>query len=279
MDRLSSRSSRPLAPILTPYAPECPLASPASSIARPDRDLRTCDVLVVGAGAAGLFAGLAARGALDAKGGVLEPPADAPDVVLLNNETRLGLKILISGGGRCNLTNAATDEQDYLTDSPKALRSLLRGLPSEAVQAFFRSRGLAQYEEPLGKVFPVTNKARDVLGLLLAEVKRTGIDLIAPAEVTALRPPSNAGERWRASLSDGSHWSARRLVLATGGKSLPKTGSRGFGLTALRELGHTIDRTVPALTPLLLEPGGPLDGLAGLTVPAVLTLAPASAQP
>lgn len=253
------------------------MAAPkAPQIARRDRERRSCDVLVVGAGAAGLFAGLAARGAIDAKGGLANPAADAPDVVLLNNETRLGLKILVSGGGRCNLTNASVDERDYLSDSPKVVRSLLRGFPSEATQAFFTSRGLKQYEEPLGKVFPVTNKARDVLGLLLREVERAGIDLIAPAEVTAIRP---GGTQWLALLSDGSEWRARRLILATGGKSLPKTGSRGFGLEALTSLGHDLERAVPALTPLLLHPGGPLDGLAGLTIPAVLTLAPSSVSP
>lgn len=255
------------------------MAPKVPQIARPDRERRSCDVLVVGAGAAGLFAGLAARGALDAGGGAGSVPPGAPDVVLLNNEARLGLKILVSGGGRCNLTNACVDERDYLTDKPKVVRSLLRSFPSQAVRDFFQARGLKQYEEPLGKVFPVTNKARDVLGRLLDAVQECGIDLVAPAEVTAIRPSETKPGAWEAVLADGSSWRAERLVLATGGKSLPKTGSRGFGLQALAELGHSVERTVPALTPLLFEPGGPLDGLAGLTIPAVLTLAPASASP
>ena len=255
------------------------MAAKVPQIARLDRERRSCDVLVVGAGAAGLFAGLAARGALEPKGGVASIGPGAPDVVLLNNEARLGLKILVSGGGRCNLTNATVDEGDYLSDTPKVVRSLLRGFPSEAVRAFFQARGLKHYEEPLGKVFPATNKARDVLARLLDAVQESGIDLIAPAEVCQIRPPETAGGEWIATLSDGSAWRAKRLILATGGKSLPKTGSRGFGLQALNELGHTIERTVPALTPLLFEPGGPLDGLAGLTIPAVLTLAPASVSP
>ena len=229
------------------------MAAKVPQIARLDRERRSCDVLVVGAGAAGLFAGLAARGALEPKGGVASIGPGAPDVVLLNNEARLGLKILVSGGGRCNLTNATVDEGDYLSDTPKVVRSLLRGFPSEAVRAFFQARGLKHYEEPLGKVFPATNKARDVLARLLDAVHESGIDLIAPAEVCQIRPPETAGGEWTATLSDRSAWRAKRLILATGGKSLPKTGSRGFGLQALAELGHTI--------------------------PAVLTLAPASVSP
>lgn len=254
-------------------------ATKVPQIARPDRERRSCDVLVVGAGAAGLFAGLAARGALGGKGERREVSAGAPDVVLLNNEARLGLKILVSGGGRCNLTNAVVDERDYLCDTPKVVRSLLRGFSSEAVRTFFRERGLKQYEEPLGKVFPVTNKARDVLGRLLEAVRESGIDLIAPAEVTAIRPSAARAGEWEAELDSGVVWRTRRLILATGGKSLPKTGSRGFGLGALAELGHRVEAPVPALTPLLFEPGGPLDGLAGLTIPVVLTLAPADANP
>ena len=98
------------------------------SIAIEDRCDRRCDVLVIGAGAAGLFAALAARGALDPDAGEGIVLGDGPDVVLLNNEARLGLKILVSGGGRCNLTNAQVDEADYETDVPRAVRSLLLSL-------------------------------------------------------------------------------------------------------------------------------------------------------
>ncbi|MDE0966411.1 MAG: NAD(P)/FAD-dependent oxidoreductase [Candidatus Latescibacteria bacterium] len=249
------------------------------SIAVEDRRERRCDVLVVGAGAAGLFAALAARGGLDPDAGEGLLTAHAPGVVLLNNEARLGLKILVSGGGRCNLTNAQVDENDYESDAPRAVKGLLRGFPAAAVRTFFRARGCPTYTEPMGKVFPQSDSAADVLGTLLGAVEAAGIPLIAPAEVTRLDPPVLAGERWLVRLGDGSQWQPQCVVIATGGKSLPKTGSRGFGLQELERLGHRIIAPLPALTPLLLRRDGPLAGLSGLTVPAVLTLAPRGMKP
>ncbi|MDA0338153.1 MAG: NAD(P)/FAD-dependent oxidoreductase, partial [bacterium] len=110
-------------------------------------------------------------------------------------------------------------------------------------------------------------------------VAAAGITLVAPAEVTRLEPPTTTAARWVVQLADGSAWQPRRVVLATGGRSLPKTGSRGFGLEELARLGHSIEPSLPALTPLHLNSAGPLTGLAGLTVPAVLTLAPRAIQP
>lgn len=241
-----------------------------------ERSDRRCDILVVGAGAAGLLAALAARGVLGADGRSLPLRADAPDVVLLNNESRVGLKILVSGGGRCNLTNARTEERDYETDAPHLVRRLLRGFPPRSIRTFFESRGCALREEALGKVFPRSDAARDILRVLLDTVERAGIALLAPAEVVDLVP---ADGDMRVALADGAAWKARRVILATGGKSLPKTGSRGFGLELLNRLGHALIPALPGLTPLLLEPTSPLAGLAGLTVPAVLTLAPAGTSP
>jgi predicted Rossmann fold flavoprotein len=250
-----------------------PASLPTAASKRPDR---SCDVLVVGAGAAGLLAALAARGVLGPGGESLPVPPNAADVVLLNNESRLGLKILVSGGGRCNLTNAQVTEADYDTDAPHLVRRLLRGFPSASIRAFFEGQGCRLYEEPLGKIFPRSDNAGDVLRVLLEAVVRAEIPLIAPAEVVNIQPAEAGLE---AKLADGGIWKARRVVLATGGKSLPKTGSRGFGLQLLSRLGHELAPAFPALTPLLLDPKTPLNGLAGLTVPAVLTLAPLSAEP
>ncbi|MBT7858969.1 MAG: hypothetical protein HN712_01605 [Gemmatimonadetes bacterium] len=244
-----------------------------------DRQDHTCDVLVVGAGAAGLLAALAARGVVDADGRGCPVPESPPDVVLLNNEPRLGLKILVSGGGRCNLTNAQVTEGDYESDAPRAVKGLLRGFSAAAAQTFFNSRHCPLHEEDLGKVFPQSNEAQQVLHVLLDAVANAGIPIVAPATVTRLQPPELAADRWRVTVTEGAAWEPRKVILATGGKSLPKTGSRGFGLQELARLGHTIAPPMPALTPLLLGSDGPLAGLAGLTVPAVLTLTPRGVQP
>ncbi len=233
------------------------------------------DVLVVGAGAAGLLAALAARGVVLPGGAMRDVPPAAPSVALLNNEARLGLKILVSGGGRCNVANAEVDERDYQTDAPHLLRGVLRAFPSASTRALFEGQGCPLYAEPLGKLFPRSDRARDVLDVLLRAVARAGIPLVAPAEVTDVAP----GAPWRVALGDGRRCEAKRVVIATGGKSLPKTGSRGFGLDLLARLGHGVEPPLPALTPLLLGADGPLRGLAGLTVPSVLTLAPRSATP
>ncbi len=234
---------------------------------RPDR---RCDILVVGAGAAGLLAALAARGALGADGRRRRPPRDAPDVVVLNNVARIGLKILVSGGGRCNVTNAFVDEHDYDTDAPHLVRRILRGFPPDSIRTFFESRGCPLYEEPLGKVFPRSNRARDVLDVLLEAVREASIPMIAPAVVSSVEPADGG---LAVAVSDRRPWFARRVIIATGGKSLPKTGSRGFGFGLLARLGHGVLPTVPGLTSLVLKPTSPVRGLAGLTVPAVLTAA------
>lgn len=252
-------------------------ATPASfSTAPAHRPDRRCDILVVGAGAAGLLAALAARGVLGADGRSLPLPSDAPDVVLLNNESRLGLKILVSGGGRCNLTNAQIDERDYESDAPHLVRRLLRGFPSASIQTFFESRDCPLHQEALGKLFPRSNDARDILRVLLQAVAHARIPLIAPAEVVDLCAVDGG---MQAQLASGAPWRARRVILATGGKSLPKTGSRGFGLELLERLGHGLAPALPGLTPVRLDPTSPLAGLAGLTVPAVLSLVPVGCTP
>ena len=245
----------------------------------PDLTPREADVVVVGAGAAGLLPALSARGAVAPDGALRAPPPGAPTVVLLTNEPRLGLKILVSGGGRCNVTNARVSERDYDTDVPRQLKGLLRGFPSAAAQRLFESAGCPLYSEPLGKLFPRSDRAQDVLHVLLDGLVAAEIPLVAPAEVEGLDPPTAPDAPWTVRLAHGHNWSARRVILATGGKSLPKTGSRGAGFQILAALGHAVRQPVPALTPVLFADASPVHALAGLTTPTVLTLAAADAQP
>ncbi len=234
------------------------------------------DVLVIGAGAAGTIASIAARGAVDDRGGATAVPRDAPSVRLLDGAPKVGLKILVSGGGRCNVTNEAVDERDYESDAPKVVRGTLRGFPPEAVRAFFETRGCPLYAEPLGKLFPTTDRARDVLATLLDATERSGAVLERGARVVDVERDA---DRFVTRTDDGRAFASRRLVVATGGKSLPRTGSRGFGFELAARFGHAVVSPLPALTPLFLGDDSPLAALAGVTVPATLSLVPRGAPP
>jgi predicted flavoprotein YhiN len=216
---------------------------------------------VIGAGAAGVFAALAARGTLDGKGGFGPPSPGAPAVILLDGQERPGRKILVSGGGRCNVTNVRVTERDYDTDAPAAVRGLLAGFPPSAVRAFFEGRGVPLAEEPVGKLFPRSAKARDVWEALLGALDAAGVErrFGAPAAEVA-----REGDGWRV---DGLR--ARRVVLATGGRSVPATGSTGFGYGLAASLGHAVVEPVPALAGLR---GATPDGFSGITLPAILSV-------
>jgi predicted flavoprotein YhiN len=218
-------------------------------------------VVVVGAGAAGIFAALAARGAMDAKGRSLPPPADAPPVLLLDGKERIGRKILISGGGRCNVTNASVTDRDFDTDSAAVVRGLLAGFPPASVRAFFAARGVPLAEEPMGKLFPASGGARGVLDALAAALEEAGVERAFGTPVGEI---ARDGDGW---IVEGRR--ARRVVVATGGRSVPQTGSTGFGYALAVLLGHELVEPVPALAALR---GGTPERLAGVTLPAILTV-------
>jgi predicted Rossmann fold flavoprotein len=202
----------------------------------------TVDVAVVGAGAAGLMTAIAARRA--------DPSLR---VVVLEGAARPGAKILVSGGARCNVTNTVVNETDFWGGRRTIIRNVLRGFPVTDTIAFFWDLGVTLHEEPGGKLFPDSNRARDVLVALLDALSRSGASLLAPARVRRI---AREGDRFVIDTSRGSMTSTS-VVLATGGQSLPKTGSDGEGYGFARELGHTIVPTTPALAPLLLDVGSP----------------------
>lgn len=221
------------------------------------------DIVVIGAGAAGTFAALSAAGAIADDGTPTPPPGDAPRVLLLDGMAEPGRKILISGGGRCNVTNEVVTADDFITSTTKLVRNALRAFGPADIRRFFTARGVDLHVESLGKVFPDSDRARDVLGALMQHVAEAGI-------TTRFGTPTRDVTR----QSDGT-WtvdgvSTLTVVLATGGLSVPATGSTGFGLDLLVELGHDLLPRVPALAALHGTVGG--DELAGLTVPAILTV-------
>jgi predicted Rossmann fold flavoprotein len=214
-------------------------------------------VAIIGAGAAGMLAAIAA--------------AEAGAETLLLERTRDGgRKILISGGGRCNVLPSRVDETRFVTDSsPHTLRKIVRSWPlSEQVCFFEQEVGVPLVEEPAAaKLFPASHRARDVRDGLLALARRRGARF-CPSTLVTGRGPTESG--WRVSVDQGPPLDVDAVVVATGGLSVPATGSDGRGLTILAALGHTIRPTYPALTPVTAEPT-PFGALAGVSLSVMLT--------
>jgi predicted Rossmann fold flavoprotein len=221
-------------------------------------------VVVVGAGAAGLVAAAFAASSAATAGGRRR-------VLLLERTRDGGRKILVSGGGRCNVLPASGAPERFVTDSsPHTLRKLLLSWPLAEQRRFFeREVGVPlALETETGKLFPVSNDARQVRDGLVDLARRRGVELRREVKVVGLAP-AGAGPGWSVALADGTTIAAAAVVVATGGLSLPGTGSDGLGLGLLRRLGHMVHETYPALTPLTLEPPR-FAHLAGISLPVTL---------
>lgn len=173
--------------------------------------------------------------------------------MLLDGARKPGAKILVSGGARCNVTNTAVRETDFWGGKRTIIRQVLRAFPPERTVELFRDLGVSLHEEADGKLFPDTNRARDVLDALLGGAGNAGVDLRPGVRVHDV---TRVDGHFTIATSDGM-LAASHVVLATGGQSLPKTGSDGAGYRMARVLGHTIVPTTPALAPLVLDPDTP----------------------
>ena len=196
-----------------------------------------------------------------------------PEVLLLERTPDGGRKILISGGGRCNILPSTPDVSRFVTDSSlNSLRNILRSWPLEEQIRFFNQRlGLDLTLEPeSGKLFPRSNKARDVRDGLLSLAAALGAGTRFGAMVERLEPPTMMGGAWEVVLAGGERIKASAVVLATGGLSVPSTGSDGTGLSIAAALGHEMHTTYPALTPLTAN--APRHAaLAGISLPVTLS--------
>ena len=221
------------------------------------------DILVIGAGAAGLFAATWAGRTAAAAGQPLS-------IVAVDGAKKIGAKILVSGGGRCNITHHAVSEADFAGGTPPAIRKVIRRFTVADTVRFFAESGVEFYREAdTGKLFPVTDSSRTILDALVREAVATGVRLIHPARVTAVGPTETG---FRVTTSAGEVL-AKRVILCTGGKSLPKSGSDGSGFDLARSLSHSLaDPIVPALVPLVLPAEHWITSLSGLALPAMLTL-------
>lgn len=202
--------------------------------ALPDR----ADLVIIGAGAAGLAAAIFAA---------KRNPNRV--IAVLDGAKKLGAKILVSGGGRCNVTNKVVTPADFCGGSPNVIRRVLQCLSVSQTVEFFREIGVALHEEEHGKLFPDSNSAKTVLGALLSEARRRGVQLLPGHRVETVERRNEEYEVTTAL----SGIVAKRIVLATGGQSLPKTGSDGHGYAIAQHLGHGLVPTTPALVPLILD--------------------------
>jgi hypothetical protein len=214
-------------------------------------------VVVVGAGAAGTMAAIFA-----ATGGA--------ETLLLERTKDGGRKILISGGGRCNVLPLVLDESRFVSDSSlNTLRRIVRSWPLPGQRRFFEEEvGIPLSEEPEAlKVFPASHKARDVRDGLLALAVRRGAYLRMETRVLDVVPVEG---RWRLDIADAESIFADAVILAAGGLSVPNTGSEGLGLTIARRLGHEMHPVYAALTPIT-DDAGTFSSLSGVSLTVTLT--------
>ena len=207
-------------------------------------------IVVVGGGAAGMMAACTAarRGA---------------SVILIERNAQLGVKVNITGKGRCNVTNDSDPEtliKNTLTNG-RFLYSAFAAMSAQDTMAFFEKIGVPLKVERGKRVFPVSDRARDVSGALKTQLHRLGVQVLQHrVKAVAEKDGSVCGVL----LQDGSVLAADRVILATGGRSYPRTGSDGDGYRMARALGHTVTELRPSLVPLLTQETTPaqMEGLA-----------------
>lgn len=210
------------------------------------------NVLVIGGGAAGLLAGIAAA-------------QNGAQTVILEKMRRPGKKILITGKGRCNITNNC-DLQEIIKNIPgngRFLNSALRRFANRDIVQLLEDNGLPTKVERGGRVFPVSDKAADVVDTLVKIYKNYGGRLFTDCKVKSIT--AEFGKITGAVTADGQKFTADAVILAAGGSSYPGTGSDGSGVKLAKALGHTIVPLAPSLVPL--ESDSPyIAGLQGLSL-------------
>ncbi|HHZ19932.1 MAG TPA: NAD(P)/FAD-dependent oxidoreductase [Firmicutes bacterium] len=194
-------------------------------------------VIVVGGGAAGMMAAISARRL-------------GADVTILERNPRVGKKLLATGNGRCNFTNIQADVTCYYGQNPEFARAVLAAFPVAETIRFFEKLGIEHKVEEAGKVFPLSDQASSVLDVLLYELRELGVNIICDACVKTI---AKQQQEFVVGLENGAVYLADRVILTTGGKAMPASGSDGSGYELAQQLGHSVTALFPALVQLKLD--------------------------
>lgn len=195
------------------------------------------DIIVIGGGSAGLMASVAAS-------------EDGARVLLVDKGNKLGRKLGISGGGRCNVTNAKEIDEliKYIPGNGRFLYSALANFSNRDIMSFFENMGIQLKEEDNGRMFPVSDKAKTVVDALVNKVRSQGVDIRTNSPVDEVL--YDQGQVVGVRLRSGDVFKSRAVIIAVGGKSVPQTGSEGDGYAWAEQAGHTITDLYPTEVPM-----------------------------
>ncbi|TVS02849.1 MAG: NAD(P)/FAD-dependent oxidoreductase [Rhodobacteraceae bacterium] len=213
--------------------------------------MRRYDVIILGAGAAGMFC-------------AIEAARRGRRVALIDHAKAPGEKIRISGGGRCNFTNLHARPECFLSQNPHFARSALSRYTQHDFIDRVDTAGIGWHEKTLGQLF-CNGSAREIIAMLVADMNSAAVDLHLATQVGEV----THGDGFRVETSAGA-MQAEKLVVATGGKSIPKMGATGFGYDLARRFGLRVTETRPALVPLTFSDAqlDEIRPLAGVSLPA-----------
>ena len=215
--------------------------------------MKSNNIIIVGGGASGILAAIIAR-------------RNGANVTILERNSRIGKKILVTGNGRCNYTNSLTNVTDY--NNQEFVAYGLGVFNPGRTMSFFSQLGIVPKIENEGKTYPLSEQASSMIDVFLYELKHLKVNVITDALVNNI---IKRNQSFTVFLENGSRYDADKVIIATGGKAMPKTGSDGIGYELASRLGHKIVPIFPALVKLKLECPY-LKHLEGIKMPAKVEL-------
>jgi len=206
--------------------------------------MKQFQTIIIGAGASGLMAAITSA---------RNHSGNGQNILIIEKNKLIGRKILVTGNGRCNLTNTDISPDKYYGTNTKGLLNIFSRFSSKETMGFFEELGVRLKTEERGRVFPVTNQASTIVDLLTEELNRLKINIQLEESVIGLsRCYVGNCDAWKVT-TDKAVYTAKYVVIAAGGKSYPQLGSTGDGFSLAQKLGHKIIEPKPALVPLELE--------------------------